>query len=35
MQALAELDLPYLPVETEEFAADPVRYFNAAKAQHP
>ena len=35
MQALAELDLPYLPVETEEFAADPVRYFNAAKVQHP
>lgn len=35
MQTLTELDLPHLPVETPEFAADPVRHFNAAKQQHP
>jgi cytochrome P450 len=35
MKTLAELDLPHLPVESAEFAADPVRYFNAAKARHP
>lgn len=35
MQALADLDLPHLPVETPEFAADPVSQFNAAKQRHP
>ena len=35
MQALGDLDLPYLAVETPEFAADPVRHFNAAKTRHP
>lgn len=35
MQALTDLELPHLPVETAEFAADPVRYFNEAKQQHP
>jgi len=35
MQTLAELDLPHLPVETPEFAADPVHHFNAAKKRHP
>jgi cytochrome P450 len=35
MQTLLQLDLPHLPVETPEFAADPVRHFNAAKQRHP
>jgi len=35
MQALADLDLPHLPVESAEFAADPVRHFNEAKQRHP
>jgi cytochrome P450 len=35
MQGLAELDLPHLPVETAEFAADPFPHFEAARAKHP
>ncbi|CAN7269306.1 cytochrome P450 [Phenylobacterium sp. LjRoot225] len=35
MQTVAELDLPHLPVEDPAFAADPVRYFREARAQHP
>ncbi len=35
MQALAELELPHLPVETAEFAANPVQFFNEAKQVHP
>ncbi len=35
MKAVAELDLPELPVETAEFAADPVRHFRDARKQHP
>jgi cytochrome P450 len=35
MQSLAELDLPYLPVEDTAFAADPLRYVAAAREKHP
>ena len=35
MQSLNELDLPYLPMETEEFAADPFPYFDEARQKHP
>lgn len=35
MQALCDIHLPHLPVETPEFAADPVRFFREAKRQHP
>jgi len=35
MQTLAELDLPFLPVEEADFAADPVRYFREARRKHP
>lgn len=35
MQALAELDLPHLPMEDRAFAADPFPHFAAARAQHP
>lgn len=35
MQALAELDLPHLPMETDAFAADPYAYFDGARKQHP
>lgn len=35
MQALAELDLPHLPMETDAFAADPYPYFEEARRQHP
>ena len=35
MPALAELDLPYLPVEDGTFAADPLRYIAEARAKHP
>ncbi|MDE2303036.1 MAG: cytochrome P450 [Sphingomonadales bacterium] len=35
MQALAELDLPYLPVQSPEFGADPTGHFARARAQHP
>lgn len=35
MQKLADLDLPYLPVEDPAFAADPVRHFREARKKHP
>jgi cytochrome P450 len=35
MQPLAELDLPHLPMEDPEFAADPFPHFAAARARHP
>jgi cytochrome P450 len=35
MQTLAQLDLPFLPVEEPDFAADPVRYFREARTKHP
>ncbi|MCB2076800.1 MAG: cytochrome P450 [Novosphingobium sp.] len=34
MQTLTDIELPYLPVETPEFAADPVSYFREAKAEN-
>jgi cytochrome P450 len=30
-----ELELPHLPIETPEFAADPTPYFERARRQHP
>lgn len=35
MQLVTEMDLPTLPVERPEFAADPMRYVNAARVRHP
>jgi cytochrome P450 len=35
MQNGAELDLPYLTMEADAFAADPYPHFAAARAQHP
>jgi cytochrome P450 len=35
MTTLAELDLPYLPVEDPAFGQDPRSYFTAARTQHP
>jgi cytochrome P450 len=35
MQALAELDLPHLPMEDPAFAADPFSRMAEAKAKHP
>lgn len=35
MQKLADLDLPHLPMETAEFAADPFPHFEAARGHHP
>jgi cytochrome P450 len=35
MQALADLDLPYLKVEEPSFAADPFTPLNAARKHHP
>jgi cytochrome P450 len=35
MQAAAELDLPYLAMDEDSFAADPLPHFEAARAQHP
>ncbi len=35
MQALADLDLPYLPVQDPAFGADPMAHFAAARRQHP
>ena len=35
MPNLADLDLPYLPVEDPAFGEDPLSYFTAAKAKHP
>jgi cytochrome P450 len=31
----AELDLPHLPMERPEFAADPFPYFTSARTKHP
>jgi cytochrome P450 len=35
MPVISELDLPYLEMETPEFAADPFPHFDAARARHP
>ena len=35
MRSADELDLPHLPIETPEFAAGPVAYFDAARRAHP
>jgi cytochrome P450 len=35
MQPVADLSLPYLAMEDDAFAADPVPRFAAARAQHP
>lgn len=35
MQTVTEMDLPVLPVEEQEFAADPTPYVDAARKQHP
>lgn len=35
MQRGAELELPYLEMETDAFAADPFPHFAEARAQHP
>lgn len=35
MQALAELDLPHLPMEDPAFGRDPMRYFAEARKKHP
>jgi cytochrome P450 len=35
MQSGAELDLPYLTMEEDAFAADPFPHFARARAQHP
>lgn len=35
METITDLDLPHLPMEQAEFAADPVPYFNTAREQHP
>jgi len=32
---LSDLELPYLPLQTREFAQDPIRYFAAARETHP
>ena len=35
MQAAADLDLPYLTMDEDSFAADPLPHFAAARAKHP
>ena len=35
MQVGATLDLPYLTMEEDSFAADPFPHFAKARAQHP
>lgn len=35
MQAAAELDLPFLTMDQDEFAADPFPHFTTARAAHP
>jgi hypothetical protein len=35
MQRLADLALPYLPIERPEFDADPFPLLAAARRQHP
>jgi cytochrome P450 len=34
-KSVSELDLPHLPLEDPQLAADPARYFAAARRQHP
>jgi cytochrome P450 len=35
MQSANDLDLPYLATDSEEIAADPLRFVEAARRQHP
>lgn len=35
MQAITELELPFLPVDEARFAADPFPFLAAARAEHP
>lgn len=35
MQQGQDLELPYLEMETDDFAADPIPHFERARAQHP
>ncbi len=35
MQKGQDLELPYLEMETDDFAADPIPHFERARAQHP
>ena len=35
MQALADLDLPHLPMEDPAFGEDPLSYFAEARKKHP
>ena len=35
MELVKDLDLPHLPMEKPEFAADPIPYFNEARKKHP
>ena len=35
MQALADLDLPFLPMGTAEFATDPFAFIAEARKKHP
>ncbi|MFC7049862.1 cytochrome P450 [Emcibacter nanhaiensis] len=35
MEQVKDLALPHLPMETPEFAADPIPYFNDAREKHP
>ena len=35
MQVGAELELPYLTMDEDAFAADPFPHFDEARAQHP
>jgi cytochrome P450 len=35
MPVVSEMELPVLPVEEPEFAADPMRYVDAARRRHP
>lgn len=35
MQSVADLDLPHLPMEDPDFAADPFPHFAAARSLHP
>ena len=35
MQAITDLKLPHMPIDEDWFAADPIRQFDAARAEHP
>jgi cytochrome P450 len=35
VDTVADIDLPHLPMETPEFAADPFPWFTRARCQHP